>query len=140
MEITINYFAVLVCAVFAMIVGFVWYGPFFGKKWMEIMKCDPNDKEKMKEAQKGMWKLYLTNFVLVLFQVWVLAYYVVGWSEVSGVQNALWIWAGFVMPTIAAGAMWNNDSAKVSWARFLIQAGYQFVMFVIFGFVLSMWK
>ncbi|MEK7113248.1 MAG: DUF1761 domain-containing protein [Patescibacteria group bacterium] len=136
----INYWAVLVCGVLAMGLGALWYGPLFGKKWMEIVGANASDMVARAEMQKNVWKLYVTNFVLVLFQAWVLAYYIGGWTDASGVTNALWIWAGFIMPTIAAGAMWNNDNAKVSWSRFLIQSGYQLVIFVIFGLVLGAWR
>ena len=137
---SINYLAVLVCAVLAMVVGYVWYGPMFGRKWMEIAGASPDDLEARKKMQKGVTVLYIVQFLLTLFQVYVLAYYIAGWTDASGVENSLWIWAAFIMPTVAATAMWNNDSAKVSWARFLIQAGYQLVIFVIFGLVLGFWK
>lgn len=135
----INYLAVVVCGVLAMALGYVWYGPLFGKKWLEVIGATELDLERRREMQEGVGKLYLTQFVLALFQVWVLAYYIKGWQGASGVENALWIWAAFIMPTIAAGSMWNNDSAKVSWARFLIQAGYNLVLFIIFGFILGAW-
>lgn len=136
----INYFAIVTCAVLAMVIGAVWYGPIFGKKWLDIICATDCDLEKRKEMNKGVWKLYVTQFLLVLFQVWVLSYYIQGWKEASGLVNALWIWGAFVVPTVAASAMWNNDNAKVSWARFLIQAGYQLVVFAVFGLVLGLWK
>jgi len=37
METEINGWAVLVCGVVAMALGFVWYGPLFGKKWLELI-------------------------------------------------------------------------------------------------------
>lgn len=138
--ITVNYWAILVSAVIAMVLGAIWYGPLFGKKWCEIVGVDMNDMEARKKMQKSAMPLYFIQFVLTLFQVYVLAHYIKGWSDVSGIENSLWIWGAFVMPTIAAGSMWNNDSAKVSWARFLIQAGYQLILFVIFGFILGVWK
>jgi hypothetical protein len=138
--ITINYLAVVVCAVLSMALGYVWYGPLFGKKWMEIVGSKPDDIEARKKMQQTVWRLYLTQFALTLFQVWVLAYYIKGWQGASGLGNALWIWAAFIVPTIAGTAMWNNDNAKISWARFLIQGGYQLILFVIFGLVLETWK
>ena len=136
----INYLAVLVCAVLSMAIGAVWYGPLFGKKWAEIVGADMSDEVARKEMQKRAMPLYAVQFLLTLFQVWVLAYYIQGWKEASGLENSLWIWAAFVVPIIAGGAMWNNDSAKVSWSRFLIQSGYQLVMFAIFGLILGMWQ
>lgn len=136
----INYLAILACGVLAMIVGAVWYGPLFGKKWLEIVGADVSDLEARKKMQKEAGKLYVVQFLLVLFQVWVLAYYIEGWEETTGLVNALWIWVAFVMPTVAGSAMWNNDSAKVAWSRFFIQSGYQLVVFVIFGLVLEFWR
>ena len=125
-----------------MALGAVWYGPMFGKKWREIICADELDMARREEMMKGVWKLYLTNFILVLFQAYVLAYAInaTAMDVEGGVQIALWVWAAFIMPTIAAGSMWNNDSAKISWARFLIQSGYQVVLFIVFGLILSIWR
>lgn len=136
----VNYWAILVCGILSMVVGAIWYGPLFGRKWCEIIGADPNDIEGIKKMQKESAKLYFVQFILTLFQVWVLAYYIEGWKEASGLQNALWIWGAFVMPVIAGTAMWNNDPKKVAWSRFLIQSGYQLVIFVIFGLILGFWK
>ena len=136
----INYLAVLLCAVLSMVIGAIWYGPLFGKKWMEIVGATNLDKEERKKMQKQAGPLYAIQFVLSLFQVYVLAYYIAGWKDASGLENSLWIWAAFIMPIVAGGAMWNNDSRKIAWARFLIQAGYQLILFVVFGLVLGMWK
>lgn len=137
----VNYFAVLVCAIVSMIVGSIWYGPIFGKKWMEIIGVDPEsmkDPVKAKEMQKSMWKSYLLQFVLSILQIYILANYTVGSLSVSSaIFNAFWIWLGFVMPTIVGSVLWTNDSQKMS--RFLIQSGYQIVMFVIYGFILGIW-
>jgi hypothetical protein len=135
----INYLAVLVSAIFAMIIGALWYGPLFGKKWMEIMGVNPQDAEAMKHMQKSAKPLYAVQFLLVLFQVYVLAHFIAIWEEATGVETALWIWAGFIMPIVAQGAMWNNDPRKVSWTRSLIQAGYQLVLFIVFGLILGLW-
>lgn len=136
----INYLAVVVCAVLAMVVGYLWYGKIFGKKWVEIIGATATDLEERKKMQKVASPLYVVQFVLALFQLFVLAYYIQGWKEASGVENALWIWAAFIIPTVAASAMWNNDSKKIAWARFLIQGGYYLVLFIIFGLVLGNWK
>ncbi len=136
----INYWAVGMCVVLSMAVGALWYGPLFGKRWMEIVGVNPADGEARAKMQKSAGPLYAIQFVLTLFQVWVLAYFIQGRQAISGLENTLWIWAAFVVPVVAGGAMWNNDSRKVSWARFLIQAGYQLVIFVMFGVILGMWR
>ncbi len=136
----INYYAILACGVASMVLGFIWYGPLFGKKWMKLMNLGVQTPEEMKKAQKEMMPTYILTFVLALFQAWVLSYYIKGWTDASGVENSLWIWGAFVIPTIFGGTMWNGSSKKVAWSRFCIQGGYYLVLFVIFGLILGYWK
>ncbi len=136
----INYWAVLVCGVLAMVIGSIWYGPLFGKRWLQVIGATELDLERRKQMQREAAPLYVIQFALALLQAWVLAYYIVGWKDAPGVENALWIWAAFVVPTLAGTSMWNNDPTKVKWARFLIQGGYQLVLFIAFGLVLGMWR
>jgi hypothetical protein len=136
----INLMNVLIGAVLSMIVGSLWYGPIFGKKWMEVIGVDPNsmnNPETKKAMQKQAMPLYIVQFLLAIFQVWVLAHYIANWEELSGVANSLWIFAGFVVPTLAGSSMWTNDSTKIKWQRFLIQFGYQLIVFIIFGLILK---
>jgi len=135
---------ILLCALLAMILGSVWYSPLlFGKAWMRLIKVDPEamkDPVQRKKMQQRMFPLYMLQLLLSLFQIWVLSFYIQGWTEASGVTNALWIWAAFVMPTIATSIMWGNDSRRDSLQKFFIQAGYQLVMFVVFGLILGIWN
>ncbi len=135
----INLIAVGVCAVLAMVIGSIWYGPLFGKTWMRIVGATDLDIEARKKMQKASTWLYISQLGLAVFQVWVLAYYIQGWTSASGVVNAIWIWAAFVMPIIFGTAMWNNDSMKIKWSRFFVQSGYQLVCFVMFGLILGAW-
>lgn len=134
----IHFLPIVICAVLAMVVGAVWYGPIFGKTWMHIVGATHLDAHKRREMQKKAGPLYLIQFALAFFQIYVLAH-LTGYSAVSGIVSGLLVWAGFVLPTVAAGAMWNNDSKKVAWSRFLIQAGYQLVCFILFGAILGAW-
>ncbi len=133
----INYLAILVSSVLSMIVGAIWYGPLFGRKWAEIVGMDMSDATKVAEMKRGANKLYAIQFLITLFQVWVLSYYINGTEMISPIQNSIWIWAGFILPTIAGTAMWNNDSSKIAWSRFFVQGGYQLILFIIFGLVLG---
>ena len=48
----LNVWAVLVCALATMVIGFVWYSPLlFANPWMKLMGYDPNDKAKIAEMQ-----------------------------------------------------------------------------------------
>jgi len=136
----VNYFAVVVGAVLAMVIGAVWYGPLFGKKWMEIVGVNAADIEARKKMQKSAGPLYAVQFALTLFQVLVLAHLIADTTRVGGLERALWIWAAFVIPTLAGAVMWTAEQKKMKWARFLIQGGYQLIIFVVFGLLLQFWK
>jgi hypothetical protein len=140
MEVSINYLAIITGAVFSMVIGAVWYGPLFGKKWMDIVGVDPTDEDAKKKMQKSAGPLYLVQFLLTLFQVLVLAHLIADTTKVGGLERALWIWAAFVIPTMAGAVMWTNQNSKLKWSRFLIQGGYQLVLFILFGLLLQFWK
>lgn len=136
----VNYLAVIVGAVLSMVVGAIWYGPLFGNKWMEIIGVNPSSQKARKEMQESAGPLYAVQFVLTLLQVLVLAYLIADTTKVGGLERAIWIWAAFVIPTLAGAVMWTNDSGKLKWARFLIQGGYQLVIFIVFGLLLQYWN
>jgi hypothetical protein len=90
--------------------------------------------------QKAAGPLYGIQFLLTLFQAYILAGYLANWTAISGLHQSLLIWSAFIMPIVAGSSMWNNDSKKIAWTRFLLQAGYQLILFVVFGLILSYWK
>ena len=134
----IHFLPIIVCAVLAMVAGGLWYGPLFGKHWMHVIGATHLDAHKRKEMQKKAGPLYLIQFVLAFFQVYILAH-LTGYTAMSGIVSGALVWAGFVLPTVAGSCMWNNDTKKAAWTRFLLQAGYQLVCFIIFGFILGIW-
>lgn len=136
----VNLLAVLVCGIISMVLGFIWFGPLFGKQWMKVIGADKNTDAQNKAIQKTMGPIYGISFVLALFQAYVLAHYINGWQEASGLENSLWIWAAFIIPTVAGGSMWNNDTPKVISTRFMILGGYYFLLLAIFGLILGNWR
>jgi hypothetical protein len=135
----LNLFAVLACAVVSMIIGAVWYGPLFGKKWMEICKIDANDLEARKKMQQEALPLYLVQFSLTFFQAYILLVFIDGLDDKYGFDVVFFAWSAFVLPTTIAASMWTAEPVRLKWARFFIQAGYYFVLFLIFGLILSTW-
>jgi hypothetical protein len=137
---SVNYWAILAGAVLSMVIGAIWYGPLFGKKWMELNGVSTLSEEEMKKMQKTAGPLYLAQFLLTIFQVLVLAHLVADTELAGGLERSLWIWAAFVIPTLAGAVMWTSEKSKFKWSRFLIQSGYQLVIFAVFGLLLQFWK
>lgn len=141
MDIQINYLAIIVCAVLSMIIGAIWYGPyFFGNTWLKISGIDPKDTRTINKMKKESGPLYGVQFLLTLVQLYILAHFIGAWSDVSGIEVALWVYVGFVMPILAGQAMWSGKPKKLATWQFLTSAGYQLLLFAIFGIILGGWK
>ncbi len=134
-----NYLAIIVAGILAMVLGALWFGPLFGNLWMKIIGINAKDKKAREEMQKSAGPLYFIQFLLTLLQIGILYYTLDSLPFGSALKFTALIYIGFIIPILAANAMWNNDSAKVSWSRFLIQAGNQALSFGLFILIYSIW-
>lgn len=140
MPVPINYLAVIVAAAAAVILGFLWYGPFFGNAWMKLMGFT---KEDMTKAMKnGMAKTYGLMIVGALLMAAVLTYvvtYASAYTQTSGLsvglQSGFWIWLGFAVPLLMDGQLWEGKSWKLFW----INASYRLVSLLLMGAILASW-
>jgi hypothetical protein len=132
-----NFLAVILAAISAMVVGFVWYGPLFGKLWISLSNFKEEDMEKAKE--QGMAKYYAIAFAGALVTAFVLSL-IINVTNVSGtifsVTLALWIWLGFVVTTLLSSVLWEGKPVKV----FLLNISQQLVSLVVMAIILSLWK
>src|SRR3989338_3101979 len=100
-DITINYLAVITAAVVNMAIGFLWYGPAFGKTWVKLMGFTPEKLEEMKK--KGMTMSLIMMFIASLVMAYVLAYFLAALNiadAYGAVILAFWVWLGFVATVI----------------------------------------
>ena len=134
----INYMAILGCGVLAMIIGFIWYGPLFGKTWMRVTGAAVMNDTERKQMQKNAIPLYVVQFLITLIELYVLAN-LIGRNPIVGLKIAVLMWLGFVMPTLVGMSMWTNEPRKTARTKLLVQAGFQLVCFVVFGFILATW-
>ena len=139
MNISVNFLAVLIAAVAAMAVGFLWYSQaLFGKPWMKLMGYTA---ESMKGAQKEMGKTYGISFVLALVTAYVLSH-VMGLSMnffhytgvSTGLTSAFWMWLGFVMPVQLTEVLFGRKVLNL----FAINTGYQLASLLVMGIVLGL--
>lgn len=136
MEVSINYFSVLVAAVVSIIVGSLWYGPLFGKLWMSLMGISP---ESMEEAKKGMGKRYAAAFVGSLLTAYVIANLVLlfGVTSVSGAFSvAFWSWLGFIVPVLLGSVLWENRPNKL----YILNVSYWLVSLFLVALVVTLWR
>ena len=132
----VNLVAVLVAAIASMVIGFLWYGPLFGKQWMAMMKIKKSDIAKMK---KMAGKNYAWTFIISLVTAYVLAVFIdlAGASTVAaGATIAFWAWLGFVATVTAGSVLWEGKPVKY----FLINVLHWLVDLAVVGGILAVWK
>src|SRR5258705_4829968 len=74
-DIHLNYWAILGAVAATMALGFLWYGPIFGKAWMKEMGIPAGSKPDPKVMRRGLILMligsFLTAFVLAhIGEVW----------------------------------------------------------------------
>ncbi len=139
-EVPIDYVAVLAAAVASMVIGFLWYGPLFGKQWMALSGIS---REKIDAGQaQGMGKTYVTAFIGSLVMAYVLAHSLFFASEFlkvsganAGVQAGIWNWLGFVAPVTLRSVLWEGKS----WKLWFVNNGYYLVTLIVMGVILALW-
>lgn len=135
---TANYGAVVVCAIINMALGFLWYGPLFGKPWAKMMGYDMNDKHKMKEMQKKAGPAYIAMFVTSLVTAYILTHFIAyagAKTAIDGAATGFWAWLGFVVPSSLANNMFGGKKINL----WFIDAGYYLASLLIFGAILASW-
>ena len=107
----VNVWAVLVSAIASMVIGSIWYGPLFGKKFIEASGMGAWSPEKQAEEKKKMGILYFGQFVASLLMFYVLAWLMGALgasSAMNGIQVAFWVWLGFIVPIKYGEQLWGG--------------------------------
>ncbi len=133
-NIYLNHFAIIVCAVFNLVLGALWYSPvLFFKAWqMETGLTD----EQLKNMNPA--KVYTLTFLLALIISYNLAFFL-------GDSKTNWSWgitagflAGFGWATLIFSIIGLFEQRSMRYI--LINGGYITVYFTIIGLILGVWR
>ena len=116
-NVVINYWAVLACAIASMVVGSIWFGPLFGKMFMDLMGFNKLTPEQQASMKKAMPMTYVWQFVMSLITFGVFAWLMkaLGAETVMNyLQGAFWVWFGFFVPQKIGEALWGGKM-KLAW-------------------------
>ncbi len=138
MYFTVNIWAVLVSAVASMLIGSIWYGPLFGKKFMDAMEMDKWSPEQQEKMKKAMIATYIAQFIASLVM-----FYVVGWimgglgllSVKGGLMAALLVWIGFVVPLKLGDSLWGGKMIL-----FWLGIGNMLITLLAAGAIIGVWN
>jgi hypothetical protein len=126
----INFLAVLIGTITSFALGFLWYGPLFGKSWQRHVGLT---NEELKEVNMAL--VFGPAFILTFIMGLVIAALIP--VEASIADGAL---LGFVLGLglIATSFGVNYLFARQSVSLYLIDASYQVFVLVIFGVIISL--
>ena len=134
-ELKINHLAVWVSVVLLFVLGFVWYGPLFGEKWMAMVGLDPATVEASPPGA-GVW---ITNLIATAVPLYVLAWLFTKMNVGTALQGAaigLLIGFSFIFLSDMTGDMFAQNPYGLSW----ITGGFSMLSLAIGGLVLGAWK
>lgn len=135
----VNYLAIIVSTILTMVIGYVWYGPLFGKPWSTLMGFSPEHRAK---RDKGMRLNYIIMALGALLMTFILAYVIIfagTFIQLSGALAGLLVgimcWLGFIVPVSLGTVLWDDKP----WKLWFINAGYYLVVLIIIGAILGFW-
>ncbi len=133
----LNYGAIVVAALFHMVLGWAWYSVLFGKAWMKLMKIDVKKVEKAQK--KGMGKSYMIMSVAALLMSYILAHFIKYTGSVTaieGLQAGFWLWLGFIATVMVNSVLWEERP----WKLYLLNVVYYLVSLLGMGVILASWR
>jgi len=134
----LNIWAILVATLSTFVVGWLWYGPLFGKAWMSAVGMTEEQLQ-----QGNMAKIFGLAFLFELIMAFNLAMFLTGSPEAAAqVDASMGAFYGFL-----TGFGWiffalavNSLYEQRSWKYIFINGGYWTVSFTVMGLILGAWK
>ena len=123
----ISWLAVIAAVVANMVLGFLWFGPLFGKAWMAASGRKEAD---MEGAGAGMYVVPILSALVGAIVLW----NVMQATGLSGIMAAFWMWLGFMALTSFTNSTFRGNSTTL-WA---LEQSAHLVGFGITGLLLDL--
>ncbi|CAN5705668.1 hypothetical protein BH11PAT2_BH11PAT2_06020 [soil metagenome] len=135
----INLMAVVVAAVAAFVLGFLFHGPVLGKLWMKLADIHPTGNEKFSDmVPQLLWNILanlVTAYVLAVIYFFASSSPHVGVGVAGAIMVSVWIWLGFLVTSTSIGVIWMNQSAKL----WVFESGCSLVVMIVMGAIIGAW-
>ena len=129
-EITINLTAAIVAAVASFVLGGIWYGPAFGKRWQSLVGLSDEDL-----ANSGHpAKIFGAAFVLTFIQALMLSVVIPAQPDIEvGLVYALVIGGSFVATAFGVNYLFSRYPRGL----FAIDASFNVLQFAFMGAIIG---
>ena len=131
--------AVVVSAVVAFVLGFLFHGPVLGKLWMRLANVVPTGNEKLSDMVPQMlWNILanlVTAYSLAVIYLFASSSPLVAKGALGGVTCALWLWLGFIVASSSMEVIWMKKSYKL----WLFESFCSLVVLSVMGAIIAAW-
>lgn len=136
--ITINFLAVLLAALAAFILGFLFHGPISGKLWMKLANIHPTGNEKFADMFPQLIWNFVVNLVTagglaVLYAITSTSPLLYGTSVATGITTAILVWFGFMVTSSSIEVIWMGRSIKL----WLFEAVCSLAVMAVMGAIIA---
>ncbi|MEK7357805.1 MAG: DUF1761 domain-containing protein [Bdellovibrionota bacterium] len=143
-QLILNPWAILAATVAAFMLGGLWYGPLFGKRWAGYMGMDMTKKPDAKVMKRAFILqaigLLLTSFVMAHFnQSWRPSVWGAGTDAppvIYGFFGGFFAWLGFQVPLQLGKISWESKP----WGLFFINSSHDLVTLQVISQILAHWR
>jgi hypothetical protein len=131
--IALNHLAIITSAILAFVLGGVWYGPLFGKSWMQEVGLTPEAA-----AAGNPAKIYGLAFVWTLIMAYNLGFFLgdptisLGMATFYGFATGF----GWIAMGLFIVGLFEHRSLKLM----LINGGYMTVTLTTMGLIIGAWR
>ena len=133
----INYWAVLLATVAAIVIGSIWYTPkVLGDRWKRLAEVKPP------ATSVQAWLPIVVSIVLSFLLAWVLAgsvaiawHFYGGSFLVSSLVTALTLWAGFTAGRIITHDVFSQQPVQL----IVINVLYELLLVVVMALIIGAW-
>lgn len=134
----INLTAVVVAALVAFVLGFLFHGPVLGSLWMRLANIHPTGNEKFSDMLPQMLWSIVINLIAAFVLAGILAFSALAIGPATWERGAIlgaWLWLGFNATATVVDVIWMGKSFKL----WLFEAVASLVVIAAMGAILGGW-
>jgi hypothetical protein len=126
-ELSVNWFAVLIAALSSFVIGGLWYSLLFAKPWQRAAGLTDE------QVKSGVVRVFVGSFLLALVMAASLAAFIGAGGAVFGLVAGLAAGLTWVAAAFGINYLFERRSIQL----FLINAGYNVVAFGVMGLIVG---
>jgi len=127
----VNWLAVLVGVVASNALGFLWYGPLFGKAWLRMI----GKKQEELQANPSMYVITAVASAITMVALSLIVHAFGAGSFVQGLIAGVVTWVGIGATATFVYTTFEGPPTNV----WMLNAAYQLVIYAVMGGVFAVW-